>query len=78
MSVTQHDLDTFHRFATEQLEVSDFASFDDLYVLWDSHCQRSDVNDEIQRGLSDVDAGRHQPAKEAMAEIRAEFGFAAE
>mgnify|MGYP006982547890 CR=1 FL=1 len=78
MPVTQQDLNNFHRFATEQLESGHVGSFDDLFVLWDSMRSRDDVNSEVARGLDDLEAGRYQPAAEAMAEIRDEFGFAAE
>lgn len=75
--VTQAQVDSFHRFASEKLAGggSDL-SWDELFIQWRSISEREEVNAAIREGLADVEAGRCQPAVEAMEEIRKEFGFA--
>ena len=77
MSVTQTQIDSFHRFASEKLvNGGSDLSWDELFILWQSSCEREEINAAIREGLEDVEAGRCQPAAEAMEEIRKEFGFA--
>lgn len=76
MIVTQFELDSFHHFASEKLEAAGAEfTWDELFVLWDSTKHRASANAGIREGLADVQAGRYQPAAEAMEEIREEFGF---
>ena len=75
--VTQTQIDSFHRFASERLaNGGSELSWDELLIQWQSTCEREAVNAVIREGLADVEAGRCQPAAEAMEEIRKEFGFA--
>lgn len=76
MTVTQIELDSFHRFASDRLEGGgEEFTWDELFILWDSTRHRASVNAGIREGLADVDAGRYEPADDAMDEIREEFGF---
>ena len=76
MSVTKQELDQFHRFAAQTLaEAEGGVSWDELFVRWRSDHERADVNAAIREGLADIDQGRHQPAADAMEDIRKEFGF---
>ena len=76
MAVTQDQLDDFHRFASEKLNNGGAnLSWDELFILWQSEHERDEINAAIREGLADVEAGRHQPAREAMEDIRKEFGF---
>ena len=76
MTVTQQQLDDFHRFASEKLaNGSAELTWDELFIWWRSSRDRESVNAAIRQGLADIDAGRYQPADEAMEEIRQEFGF---
>ena len=71
MSVTQHDLDAFHHFATARLaDGASRLSFDELVVEWESTRDRDEINAAIREGLADVEAGRHRPADEVSEELR--------
>lgn len=73
MPLTPFDVDLFHAFATRSVEERMVDSFDELYLLWQSERERSDVNDQIDSGLSDIVAGRVQPADDVNDELAAEF-----
>jgi len=75
MTVTQAELDDFHRFASARVGAAAEMSWDELFIEWQSTRDRDATNQAIREGLADVDAARHQPAEEAMEEIRREFGF---
>ena len=71
MAVTQDELDSFHRFATERLRKSEEElTIDDLVIEWDSVRNREDINAAIREGLVDIDAGRTRPADQVTEEIR--------
>ncbi|MBI2825195.1 MAG: hypothetical protein HYX69_10965 [Planctomycetia bacterium] len=48
---------------------------DELFMEWSDSRSRDEVNDAIRRGLADIEAGRHQPANDAMESIRQQFGL---
>lgn len=73
MPLTPFDVDQFHSFATRSVAERMVDSFDELYLLWQSERERSDVNDQINSGLSDIAAGRVQPADDVNDELAAEF-----
>lgn len=76
MSSTRDDLDSFHHFAVERLASGGSpASLDELFMEWSDSRSRDEVNDAIRRGLADIEAGRHQPANDAMESIRQQFGL---
>ena len=75
MPLSLQDIDSFHEFATQHIQAGTAETFDELYILWQSQCERGDVNQQIEIGLDDITAGRTQLADEAMEEIRAEFGL---
>ena len=79
MSSTREDLDNFNQFAAERL-ASGYAtaSLDELFMEWHDRRAREEINRAIRQGLADVDAGRYQPASEAMEMIRKQFGFSKE
>ena len=71
MSVTQDELNSFHRFATERLSKSEAElSIDDLVIEWDSRRNRDQINAAIREGLADIDSGRTRPADEVTEELR--------
>lgn len=71
MSVTQNDLDAFHRFATDRLKRSDEKlTIDDLVIEWDSMRNREHINAAIREGLADIDAGRTRPVDQVTEELR--------
>lgn len=71
MSLTQDELNSFHRFATERLSESEVElSIDELVIEWDSLRNRDRINAAIREGLADIDAGRTRPADEVTEELR--------
>jgi hypothetical protein len=55
MSVTQQELDAFHRFASERLQRNATeTTWDDLVVEWELHRNRADINAAIKCGLEDA------------------------
>lgn len=71
MTVTQHELDSFHRFATDRLRKSEEElTIDDLVIEWDSMRNREQINAAIREGLADIDAGRTRPADQVTEELR--------
>ncbi len=76
MATTREELESFHEFAARRLkDSSSEPSLDDLLTEWADSRDRAVINDAIQRGLADVEAGRHEPADQVMEKIRQEFGF---
>ncbi len=77
MNVTNQQLDAFHRFGAEQIAKSDTAlSWDELFLRWDSHHQRDEINDAIAAGIADVDNGQFLPVDTVLKQIGEQFGFA--
>lgn len=76
MSSIRQDLDSFNQFAAERLAAGYRAeSLDDLYTEWHDRRTRDEINQAIRRGLADADAGRYEPADQAVESIREEFGL---
>lgn len=76
MATTSEELESFHQYAARRLkDAGSELSLDDLLTEWADSRDREAINEAIRRGLADVDAGRHEPADEAMEKIRREFGF---
>lgn len=73
MTVTQGELDSFHRFASERLTGEGDLTIDDLVIEWDSTRNRDEINAAIREGLSDIDAGRTRSAKEVTEELRKKY-----
>ena len=76
MAATQHDINAFHRFASQWLSNGGAElSFDELVVEWESVRDRDDINAAIREGLTDIEAGRHRPADEVMRELRQKYNI---
>jgi hypothetical protein len=68
MSSTREDLQSFNVFVEQRLGDASFPpSLDELFLQWHNrqHCEQ--IHESIRRGLSDVEAGRFEPADQAMA-----------
>ena len=79
MQITREELDSFHPLAVERIaRIPSAASLDELLMEWQDQRERASIEKAIRRGLADVDAGRYQPAGEAMRDIAREFGLADE
>jgi hypothetical protein len=76
MATTREELESFYQYAAGRLKDGESEpSLDDLLMEWADSRDRPAINEAIRRGLADVDAGRHEPADQAMEKIRNEFGF---
>jgi hypothetical protein len=76
MATTREELESFRQYAARRLKDGESEpSLDDLLMEWADTRDREAINEAIRRGLTDVDAGRHEPADQAMEKIRSEFGF---
>lgn len=75
MATARDELISFQQFAERQLQTRGNASLDELFMEWhDLRCP-DEIDAAIRRGLADVDAGRFEPADQAMKQIARDFGF---
>jgi hypothetical protein len=76
MATTREELESFHQYAACRLkDGGSEPSLDDLLTEWADSRDREAINEAIRRGLADVAAGQHEPADQAMEQIRREFGL---
>jgi hypothetical protein len=79
MSVSLDQLDDFHRFAQQRLQAEGAESLEELCDLWriehPSADEAAEIDEAIQQGLADIEAGRYRPAEQVMAELRAKYGL---
>ncbi len=76
MPITLEDIHDFSQFATARLENggAEF-SLSELAQQWQAVREREEVNAAIREGLADIDAGRTQPAREFMDEMRKKYNI---
>lgn len=75
MHVTQHDLDSFHLFASRSLSKGGRdLSLEDLLKQWREELE---TIASVRRGTKDADAGRVRSLAEVDESIRAELGLPA-
>ena len=74
MAVTQEELDSFNRFASEKLNNGGAESLLELIRAWNASQQAEDVA-SIQRGIDDADAGRMQSFEKVHKELRKKYDF---
>ena len=80
---TMEQLDSFHRFASEQLSNGGAdQTIDELFSRWrmdnPTPTERDEVNAIIRQGIEDIAAGRGQDAEEASEELRVKHNIPAE
>ena len=76
MSAALEELELFHEFASRRLaKGGESVSLDELLMEWHDSRDRESINAAIRRGLADVDAGRYEPAEQALQKIGREFGL---
>jgi len=69
MASIHEELEQFHRFAAQRIEQGgSHASLEELFVEWCDSQSREEINEAIRRSLADVDAGRYEPAEQAIRE----------
>ena len=76
MAITKSDLESFQQFAQERIaSITPDTSLDELAYEWQLSRERDEVNDIIQEGLDDIQAGHHRPAREATEELARKHGL---
>lgn len=76
MTVTNAQLDAFHKFGSDQIARENAElTWDELFVRWESHINQDTIDVAVRHGIADVDAGRSQPIDEALKDLRSEFGI---
>jgi hypothetical protein len=75
MTVTRQQLDSFHRFASEQIRLQPAASLDELLDQWRREAEQTEAVADIQQGLQDYADGKARPVAEAFADVRHRTGL---
>jgi hypothetical protein len=76
MHATQHDLDSFHSFASWSLSKGGRdLSLEDLLQQWRDQQEEVETIASVRRGAADAEAGRVRSLAEVDASIRAELGI---
>ena len=69
MTINVNDFNSFAEFGRARLSQG-AATLDDLVIEWESTQHRDEINAAIREGIDDIEAGRHRPAAEVMADLR--------
>jgi hypothetical protein len=82
MPISQEALDNFYQIASERIQSVGVSSSEELFDLWKllnpAPDEQTEIDALIQRGVDDMSAGRHRPAREATEEIRQRHGISKE
>ncbi len=79
MAVTKEDMQDFNRFVDERIKNGGAElTLEELAFEWQTTRERDEVNAIIRRGLDDIDAGRHRPAREVTEELRQKHAIPSE
>ena len=81
-TTTQEQVESFYRFASEELTADSTADIDELYSRWrmdnPTSTERAEVNAIIRQGIEDIAAGRGRDAAEVSEELRKKYNIPAE
>ena len=76
MPATRQELDSFHRFASEQFaDRGAEASLEELLAIWRQDREYSETVEDVRQGVDDHDAGRGQSLADAFHDVRADLGL---
>ncbi len=83
MSITQEELDNFHRFASDKLaDGGADLSWPELVELWTlehpSPAEQAEVNDIIRQGDADIQSGNYRSVDDFMDEFRRKHNIPAD
>lgn len=83
MPLTQEQIDSFHRFASEKMSNGGAnMTMQEVLQLWalenPTDQERSEVNAIIRQGDEDIAAGRGRPVDEVNEELRRKYNLSAE
>ena len=72
MSLTPHDLDSFHQFALGEIaDGGSETSFLELASRWQAAREKDEVVALIRKSMPDMEAGRGTPIEQVAAEVPA-------
>lgn len=81
-TTTQEQIESFRRFASEEIRRGSTADIDELYARWrvenPTQAEREEVSAIIRQGDEDIAAGRGRPADEVNEELHQKYGLSAE
>jgi hypothetical protein len=79
MKISQEALDSLYQVASERIQSVGVDSPEELFNLWKllnpAPDEQAEIDAAIRRGIDDMNAGRHRPAREATEEIRQRHGI---
>ena len=83
MPLTQEQIDSFHRFASEKMSNGGAnMTMQEILQLWSlenpTDQERAEVNAIIRQGDEDIAAGRGRPVDEVNEELRRKYNLSAE
>ncbi len=83
MAITQEELDTFHRFASDKLaDGRADLSWPELVELWTlehpSPAEQAEVNEIIRQGDADIQSGNYRSVDDFMDEFRRKHNIPAD
>jgi len=79
MASTQEQLESFHQFAQQRINVDPEAlSMDELYLMWRTQnpddVELAESLEALKRGMADAQAGRTRPARDVFSDLADRFG----
>jgi hypothetical protein len=75
MSVSLEQLESFHRFAQQKVQVGEADSIAELAREWEIAQDREDVNEAIREAMEDFKAGRFRPAADVSRDMRRKYNL---
>jgi hypothetical protein len=75
MSVSLEQLDSFHRFAQQKVQVGEVESIAELARQWEIEHEREEVNEAIREAIEDLNAGRYRPAADVSRDMRRKYNL---
>lgn len=77
MPTTFEEIESFRRFAQEQVHHSDPApTLEECLEMWRAAREREETIADVRRGVADMEAGRSYTLEEVERMFREEFGLA--
>ena len=82
MAISQEELDSFYAIASDRIQNVGVESAEELFDLWKllnpTPQEQTGIGASIRRGMQDIDAGRHRPARAVTEELRQKYGIPTE
>jgi hypothetical protein len=75
VSVSLDQLDDFHRFALQQVQIGDAESIAELARQWDAARERKEIEAALDEAMEDIKAGRYRPAEDVSRDMRKKYSL---